>query len=92
MATSALVGAALAPVASDLISKGAAAGGGALGGAVGSLFGKKGKVIGKKVGREVGKIARKLIPFEQGGKVRVPPSVLSPAGYRKGGRVRRNKK
>lgn len=59
--------------------------GAGVGGMVGGLFGRKGRKAGAKVGSALGGLARKLIPFQAGGKVRHPP-----VGYRRGGRVKRH--
>lgn len=80
-----LVGAST-PQLSNVIDKGVDKASGAIGGAIGGLFGKSGKKVGKKIGHELGRIGRKLLPFEQGGKVRIPPA------YKKGGKIRKNKK
>jgi hypothetical protein len=75
-----------APQVTTLVDKGVDKASGAIGGAIGGLFGKKGKAIGKKIGRDLGRIGRKFLPFQEGGKVRKPP------GYKKGGKIRKNKK
>jgi hypothetical protein len=84
--TSQLVGAA-APMISSLIDKNTERAGGAVGTAIGGLFGKKGKKVGAKVGKELFKIGRKFLPFQEGGKVRHPPSA-----YKKGGKIKKSKK
>jgi hypothetical protein len=61
--------------------------GGILGGIGGVIGGKKGKKIGKSIAKGMGKVRKALLGFNDGGKVRRIPMVVT--GYNAGGVIAR---